>query len=64
VEILTRPLPKRLAPAESYETWVPVGDIPEGENVFEHFFAMLSTGEVFTSRENVDVRPRGFVAGT
>lgn len=63
VDILAAPLPRRLKPSETYETWVPVADIPQHENVFQHFRAEVSTGEVFASQQNVNVRPRGFVAG-
>jgi hypothetical protein len=65
-DILTRPLPKRLKTSESWETWVPVSDIPENsenEDIFQHFRAVISTGEVFTSQNNVSVRPSGYVAG-
>ncbi len=64
VEILTAPLPRRLKPSETYETWVPVSDISEHDDIFQHFRVMVSTGEVFTSQQNVNVRPKGFVAGS
>jgi hypothetical protein len=63
VEILTAPLPRRLKPFETYEIWVPVADISEHDDIFQHFRVMVSTGEVFTSQQNVNVRPFGFVAG-
>ena len=63
VEILSAPLPKRLKPFETYETWVPVTGIPESEDCFQRFRVVASTGEVYTSRLNIDVRPLGFVAG-
>lgn len=63
VDILTVPLPRRLKPFETYETWVPVADIPEHDDIFQHFRVVVSTGEVFTSHQNVNVRPFGFVAG-
>jgi hypothetical protein len=63
VDILSAPLPRRLKPSETYETWVPVSDIPEHEDSFQHFRVIVSTGEMFTSQQNVNVRPCGFVAG-
>jgi len=63
VDILTAPLPRRLKPFETYETWVPVEDISEHDDIFQHFRVVVSTGEVFSSQQNVDVRPIGFVAG-
>ena len=63
VDILTAPLPKRLKPDEIYETWVPVDQIPNDENAFQNFHAVISTGEAFTSKQNIDVRPFGFIAG-
>jgi len=63
VDILTAPLPRRLKPFETYETWVPVEDISEHDDIFQHFWVVVSTGEVFSSQQNVDVRPIGFVAG-
>jgi hypothetical protein len=63
VEILSARLPRRLKPSETYETWVPVSDIPESEDCFQHFRVVVSTGEVYTSQQNQNVRPYGFVAG-
>lgn len=62
VEIMERPLPKRLKPFETWETWVSATRIPELDDTFQRFRAKTSTGEVFTSRQNVDVRPEGYVA--
>ncbi len=62
VDILMAPLPWRLKPSETYETWVPVAEIPECDNIYQHFRVVVSTGEVFTSQQNVNVRPFGFVA--
>lgn len=63
VHILRIPLPKRLKPSEQFETYVPVADIPEHDDVFQRFRIKLSTGEEFTSQQNVDVPSIGFVAG-
>ena len=63
VEILTCPLPQRLKPFETYEIWVPVAQIPENDDIFQNFRVLVSTGEVFESQQNVNVRPSGSVAG-
>jgi hypothetical protein len=63
VDILCRPLPVRLRPSETWETYVPVTSLPEDADTFQGFHALISTGEVFTSIHNRDVPPRGYVAG-
>ena len=63
VDILSRPLPVRLRPIETWETYVPTSSIPEDADVFQHFHALISTGEVFASIHNKDVPPVGYVAG-
>ena len=63
MDILTDELPKRLIPSKTYEIWFPVAKISEHDEIFQHFRVMVSTGEVFTSQQNVNVRPIGNVAG-
>jgi len=63
VDILIRPLPVRLRPSETWETYIPTSRIPRDTRVFENFHALISTGEVFASMQNRDVPPRGYVAG-
>jgi hypothetical protein len=63
VEILSRPLPVRLRPSETWETCVPTSNIPDDADVFHHFHALISTGEEFASVHNRDVPPAGYVAG-
>jgi hypothetical protein len=63
VEILSRPLPVRLRPSETWETYVPASNISEDADVFHHFHALISTGEEFASVHNRDVPPAGYVAG-
>jgi len=64
VHILTRPLPKRLRPQETFETFLAVQDVPlhENENPFSLVRARLSTGEIVVSRENTEVPTQGFVS--
>ena len=61
--ILSRPLPVRLRPNETWETFEPVANIPQDADVFRHFHATLSTGERFASEHNANVPPVGYVAG-
>jgi hypothetical protein len=63
VDILTRVLPVRLRPSETWETYIPTHSIPRDADVFRKFHALISTGEVFASVQNKDVPPRGYVAG-
>jgi hypothetical protein len=63
VDILSRPLPVRLRPNEIWETYVAVSSIPYDVDAFQHFYALISTGEVFASEHNRDVPPTGYVAG-
>jgi len=58
-----RPLPRRLRPNESWETWIQTINIPFDPNPFTKFHVRISTGEVFSSEQNRDVPPRGFVPG-
>ncbi|MCK9414449.1 MAG: hypothetical protein M0Q53_19260 [Prolixibacteraceae bacterium] len=63
VDILAAKLPKRLKPFETHETWIPVAKILDHVNVYQNFRVVISSGEVFTSQQNMSVRPFGFVAG-
>lgn len=63
IDILSRPLPVRLRPSETWETYVPTSSVPDDADVFQHFHALVSTGEVFLSVHNEDVPAAGYVAG-
>ena len=63
VDILSRLLPVRLRSSETWETYVPTSGIPDDADVFQHFHALISTGEVFASIHKKDVPPVGYVAG-
>jgi TIR domain len=60
-----RPLPVRLKPDETWETWIDLRSLPSAiqGNPFGMARVRLSTGHVFSSVENVDVPERGFVPG-
>ena len=60
-----RPLPKRLKPDETWETWVEVGKIPGAlhESVYDLARARLSTGKIIKSEINKDVPESGAVPG-
>lgn len=62
---LERPLPKRLRPQETWETWIPVWDLPIGarDDVYSLARARLSTGTVVESRRNDTVPEMGSVPG-
>ena len=65
VDILepSRPLPRRLRPAESWETHVPVAAVPTDTDLYRNFRVLLSTDQTFASEERRDVPPQGFVPG-
>ena len=58
-----RPFPVRLRLDETFETWIPVSEVPLGVDLERQVRVALSSGEVFRSRLNEDVPPVGFVAG-
>jgi len=62
---IDRPLPKRLRPDESWETWVEADRLPSGlgESLFNLGRARLSTGRVVKSRKNKNVPAQGAVTG-
>ena len=63
----SRPLPKRLKPEESWETWIEFSRIPstvrETESVYALARVRLSSGRVIRSKENVNVPHVGTVPG-
>jgi|SRR5207249_1644079 len=61
-----RPLPVRLRPDESWETWLPVAALPQVflPEAFTLARARLSSGAVVTSKPNRDVPAFGSVAGS
>ncbi|WP_158627612.1 metallophosphoesterase [Corallococcus sp. AB038B] len=60
-----RPLPRRLKPDESWETWIRVDAVPEQfhESLYTLARARLSSGQVFSSEKNDDVPEEGAVPG-
>lgn len=60
-----RPLPRRLRPMETWETWIPVDSIRgvSREEIFRLARVRLSTGQVIVSRKNETVPFRGTVPG-
>jgi hypothetical protein len=60
-----RPLPKRLKPDESWETWIDVIRLPEAvrESAFRLGRLRLSTGTVIKSKKNRNVPEQGTVPG-
>jgi serine/threonine protein kinase len=61
-----RPLPKRLKPQETWETWVVAWELPEelvNNQTCSLIRARISTGVVVHSKENKDVPSEGYVPG-
>jgi hypothetical protein len=62
----SRPLPRRLRPEESWETWIEVNKVPPDvrEAVFDLVRVRLSNGRVIKSKKNENVPSAGFVPGS
>jgi hypothetical protein len=60
-----RQLPVRLELDQSWETWIPVANLPKGnrDNAYQNFRARISTGAIFKSEFNPDVPPFGTIPG-
>lgn len=60
-----RPLPKRLEPDETWETWIEIRQLPEMilNNPFKTARLRLSSGRVIKSKENIGVPAQGVVPG-
>jgi len=58
-----RPLPTRLRPNETFETWVPVAALPDVPNMEQLGRVLLSSGQIVKSLLNDDVPRVGTVAG-
>jgi hypothetical protein len=58
-----RPLPARLRPDETFETWVPVAEVPNVPSVERLGCVLLSSGKIVTSRLNERVPPVGHLGG-
>jgi hypothetical protein len=65
IVIPERPLPVRLKPFETWETWTEEVSIPEQSRNYPYDLGRvrISTGQTFQSNENKDVPDRGYVAG-
>lgn len=61
-----RPLPFRLKPNETWETWIEKANIPaiRQNNIYKMVRVMLSTGQVYSSKHNANVPIKGYVAGS
>jgi hypothetical protein len=62
----SRPLPRRLRPEETWETWIAVESLPKmiQQDAFELARVRLSNGRVIKSRRNMDVPTAGYVPGS
>jgi hypothetical protein len=61
-----RPLPKRLKPDETWETWIYVDDVPTDlhKSIVSLARARLSTGKQVRAKLNVDAPPIGTIPGS
>ncbi len=61
-----RPLPRRLKPEESWETWIPLNHLPEKirENAYSLARVRLSNDKVLHSVRNKSIPAAGFVPGS
>jgi serine/threonine protein kinase len=62
-----RPLPKRLKPQETWETWIALQELPPQllleDRLHTHVRARLSTGEIISADINESVPEEGFIPG-
>ena len=60
-----RPLPKRLRPDETWETWIHCSEVPGAfdDRTIKLARARLSNGREFKAEENTNVPPIGMVPG-
>ena len=58
-----RPLPARLRLDETFETWIPVADVPTVDDLERMVRVQLSNGKVVKSRLNNGSPPTGYIAG-
>ena len=58
-----RPLPARLRLDETFETWIPVADVPTVDDLERMVCVQLSNGKVVKSRLNNGSPPTGYIAG-
>lgn len=63
VACAVRPLPARLRLDETFETWIPVADVPTEDDLERMVRVQLSNGKVVKSRLNKGVPPTGYIAG-
>jgi hypothetical protein len=59
----SRPLPKRLKLDETYETWIPLADLPDVPNLERLVRVRLSSGKTVKGRKHKKVPQAGAVAG-
>lgn len=61
-----RPLPRRLKPDETWETWIYADAVPIAlhDSVVDLARARLSTGKQLRAKPNIDVPPIGVVPGS
>lgn len=61
-----RPLPRRLKPEESWETWIEVNNLPEAyrANAFSLARVRLSNGKTLVSKKNENVPATGSIPGS
>ncbi|MEV0910253.1 hypothetical protein [Streptomyces hokutonensis] len=57
------PFPMSLRLDETFETSIPVSEVPSGVDLERRVCVALSSGDVYKSRLNENVPPVGFVAG-
>ena len=62
----SRPLPRRLKPEESWETWIHLERLPASfrDDAFEYARVRLSNGRIVKSKKNENVPSAGYVPGS
>ena len=62
----SRPLPRRLKPEETWETWIEVNTLPLSirEDAYTLARVRLSNGRIMKSKKNEDVPSAGYIPGS
>lgn len=61
-----RPLPRRIKPEESWETWIAMNSLPQSvrDDGYDLARVRLSNGRIFKSKENKNIPGAGYVPGS
>lgn len=62
LEVLSNKLPHKLEISDVWETWYQKDRVKDQTNIFKNVRIVLSNGKTYKSKQNFNVRPKGFIA--